>query len=297
MHAIKELRKRTGAPIGAVKKALDEEKGDMEAAIVYLRKIGASIAAKKAHRDASEGLIGIAISPDKSRASIIEVNSETDFVARTPQFVQLVNRLTESALNKGRVADCNTMISLDTQQLLEQDENKEMVLGAVSSLGENIVLKRANVMTLDSASGALFGYTHGSAGIGSGRIGALVALKGGTLNEAGPRMAMHIAAAAPSYISIGSIPPQDLERERSILLEAALAEQKAGDKPKPPAILERMAHGRLRKWYASSVLEEQEMLVDNPSYSGEPRAVKEFLKKETADSEIVAMCRMVVGEK
>lgn len=297
MDSIKELRKRTGAPIGAVKKALEQQNGDMDAAIDHLRKIGASLAAKKAHREASEGLIGIAILPDRSRASIVEVNSETDFVARTPQFTQLVKTFTESALQEKCVTGKTALISLDTEELLQRGENKEALLSAVSSLGENIVLKRANLMYVDSSSGALFGYTHGSTGRESGRIGALVAVKGGALDDAGPRLAMHIAAGAPSYVSIDSIPAKDLERERLILLQAAHAEQETGRRPKPAEVLEKIANGRLKKWYSSSVLEEQEMLVEDPSHSGKPRSVREYLRGEASNAEIIDMCRMVIGEK
>lgn len=297
MDSIKQLRKRTGAPIGAVKKALQEQSGDLEAAIDHLRKLGASMAAKKAHREASEGLVGIGISPDKTRACIIEVNSETDFVARTPQFGQLVRAISESALTNANSAKTGALTTLDTEELLSLSDNKALLLNAVSSLGENIVVKRASHMCIDKGEGSIFGYTHGSFGVGNGRIGALVALKGSVLNEAGQRLAMHIAAAAPSYIEIGSIPTEDLERERSILMEAAQAEQKPGGKPKPPAVLQKITDGRLKKWYSAVVLEEQEMLVETPSYSGKPRSVKEHLRSESNGSDVLQMCRLAVGER
>lgn len=297
MESIKELRKRTGAPIGAVKKALEEQSGDVEAAIDHLRKLGASLAAKKAHREASEGLISIAISPDKSRATIIEVNSETDFVARTPQFGELVRAISESTLQEEITGHSNPLTPLNTEEVLSLNDNKSMLLNAVSALGENIVLKRASHMCIDQGSGSIFEYTHGAIGMGNGRIGALVALKGCELDDAGQRLAMHIAAAAPRYVNIDSIPTEDLGRERSILTEAAQAEQKSGGKPKPPAVLQKIAEGRLKKWYSTVVLEEQEMLVETPSFSEKPRSVKEHLRRESGASDIISICRMVVGDK
>lgn len=297
MESIKQLRKRTGAPIGAVKKALQEQSGDLEAAIDHLRRLGASMAAKKAHREASEGLIGIGISPDKTQACIVEVSSETDFVARTPQFGQLVRAISESALTEVSSAKTGALITLDPEELLSLGDNKALLLNAVSSLGENIVVKRAAHLCVDTGDGSIFGYTHGSVGAGNGRIGVLVALKGAELGEVGHRLAMHIAAAAPSYIKTNSVQGEDLERERLVLMEAAQTDQKPGGKPKPPAVLQKIVGGRLKKWYSAVVLEEQEMLVETPSYSGKPRSVKEHLRSESKVSDILQMCRLAVGEK
>lgn len=296
MESIKELRKRTGAPIAAVKEALEEQNGNIEAAIDHLRKLGANIAAKKAHRDASEGLVGIAIAPDRSRATIIEVNSETDFVARTPQFGELVSAISETSLQDAMDSSIDTVRALSTDEVLNLSDNKSKLLDAISSLGENIVLKRATQMSIDSDSGSIFGYTHGSVSVGNGRIGALVALKGNDLSEVGQRLAMHVAAAAPNYITIESIPEKDLKREHSILMEAAQAENPGG-KPKSQTLLQKIADGRLKKWYSAVVLEEQEMLVETPSFTDKPRSVKEHLRQESGAENIVGMCRMVVGDR
>jgi len=297
MDSIKELRKRTGAPIGAVKNALEEQSGDIEAAIDHLRKLGATMAAKKAHREASEGLVGIVISDDSSKAVILELNSETDFVARTPQFGSVVQSLTNSLICAPSASNDSLLKELDVEDVLNVDGNRSVLSGAVSSLGENIVLKRVSSMRVQRGQGSIFGYVHGSLGDGSGRIGVLVALEGTDVNEVGRRIAMHIAAASPGYVSSDAIPAKDIEKERSILMEAARTEQKPGSKPKPQAVLERMADGRMKKWMSSVVLEEQEMLVEGSSYAGKPRSVKASLASENEKAKVLGFARFEVGEK
>lgn len=297
MESIKELRRRTGAPIGAVKKALEEQQGDMDGAIEHLRKLGASIAAKKANREASEGLIGIAISEDKSKATIAELNSETDFVARTEQFGDLLRIISSSALDMNFSKDVDTVLSIDPEELLGVDENKQNILNAVSALGENIVLKRSACIQVKTSPGAIYGYVHGAVGARNGKIGVLVALSGENTKELGPRLAMHVAAAAPTYTTIEDVPVQVLEKEREILLQAAIAEQKPGAKEKPVSVLEKIAEGRLKKWYSTSVLSEQEMLVEPDSYTGKPRTVAAHIKAEAEGVSVVDVCRFAVGEK
>lgn len=298
IEAVKELRRRTGAPVGAVKKALEDQSGDLQAAIDHLRKLGASMAAKKAHREASEGLIGITISPDSTKASIVELNAETDFVARTAQFGELLRSISKSAMAGMDLRDGNSVAEIDPNQLLDADDNKAYLLNAVSSLGENIVLKRASCMQIKDSPGAIFGYVHNAVGEYNGSIGALVALKGEDLEkEVGHRLAMHVAAAAPSYIAIESIPEKDVAKEREILIQAARAEQKPGMKEKSAAVLEKIAEGRLKKWFSGTVLYKQEMLVEPSSYNGSPRTVSEYLATEAKNAEILGVCRFAVGEK
>lgn len=297
LQSIKELRQRTGAPIGAVKKALEEQSGDLEAAVDHLRKLGASMAAKKAHREASEGLVGICISDDRKSASIVELNSETDFVARTPQFGQLLEAISRSALSHTSDCAAGLGVAICPKHLLDTDDNQGLLLNAISSLGENIVLKRAYGMHIADNDGAIFGYIHGSVGAGNGRIGTLLALEGKNISEVGPRLAMHIAAASPSYTSLDSVPAEDVEREREILVEAAKAEQKPGAKEKPLAVLKKIVDGRLDKWYSATVLSEQEMLIESSSYSGKPRTVSRYLAAESKGAKVLDLCRFAVGEK
>lgn len=297
MESIKELRKRTGAPIGTVKKALLEKSGDLEAAIDHLRKLGANMAAKKAHREASEGLVGIAISEDKKTAAMVELNSETDFVARTSQFQQVLSNITISTLNSPHSTQMNGLTVFDTKELLNMNGNMDLLSTAVSSLGENIVLRRACRVVIAEGSGAIFGYAHGTANESNGKIGALTALKGSDLEDTGKRVAMHVAAGAPDYISVQSIPDDDLEKERTILIEAIEAERNPGDKPKSPAILQKITDGRIKKWYSTVVLEEQEMLVETPAFSGKPRSVAQHLAAECHGAKVLAIARFAVGEK
>lgn len=297
VDAIRELRRRTGAPIGAVKKALVQQEGDLESAIDFLRKLGASMVAKKAHREASEGLIGIAISGDRTSAAVVELNCETDFVARTPQFQHVVNAIAESALTRNAGSSSCEVTYLDPDTLLSVDENKDAICAAVSSLGENIVLKQGMRISLEKGKGSVFGYTHGAVGNGNGRIGVLVAVDGSGLEAVGPRLAMHIAAASPRYISIGSIPPEESARERSVLLDTLQSESKLSGKPKPVAILEKIVEGRLKKWYSSVVLDEQEMLVEAPFFSGKPRTVQQYIASEAGGGKVLSMARLSIGGK
>lgn len=297
MDSIKELRKRTGAPIGAVKDALQEQSGDIDAAIDHLRKVGATMVAKKAHRLASEGLISISISPDKTKAAIVELNSETDFVARTPQFGQLIQSITQSALSCDSQASSDTLIPIDVDRLLAMNGNNDMLSSAVSSLGENIVLRRASLLNVNQPSTSIFGYVHGTIRENSGKIGVLVAMQGTQLDIAGPRVAMHITAAAPSYINLESVPEADIEKERAVLIEVAKAEQNSDAKPKPAGVLERIADGRLKKWFSEVILEQQEMLVEGGSYTGKPRSVSLAMEKEFSGAKVVQFARFAVGDK
>lgn len=299
IDAIRELRQRTGAPIAAVKSALEEESGDIGAAIDHLRKLGASLAAKKSSREAADGLVGIALSQDGLEAAIVELSSETDFVARTPQFGELLRSLTQSALlgAKQTALEKGTE-SISVPELLAVGDNAAGIQGAVASLGENIQLRRAAFMRLPKGLGGVFGYVHGSTGESTGRIGVLVALEGTVaVQSAGKRAAMHIAAAFPEFLSKRSIPANVVEKEREILLEAARADQKPGSKPRPDDILRRIADGRMEKWYSQVSLEDQEMLVEVNGFSGKPRPVVDSLRDECADAKLIAFCRFAIGGK
>lgn len=292
LDSIKRLRSRTGAPINAVKQALEAQSGDIEAAFDHLRKMGASMVAKKAHREASQGLISVSVAPDRKSAALVELNSETDFVARTPQFAQLINSLVSSALQYER-QDSSGLFALQTDRLLAINDLSDQLSDAVSSLGENIVLKRASLLQVDPTS-SIFGYVHGKVSDNNGTIGVLAALDGDDVEELGPRIAMHIAAAVPSYLSVASVPEAHLEKERQLLMEAAKSQ--SASKPKPEKVLNMIAEGKLRKWYSEVVLEEQEMLVET-SHQGKPRSVSKAIKADAPGAEILQFARFAVGEK
>lgn len=300
VDSIRQLRQRTGAPIAAVKSALLAEQGDEEAAFDHLRKLGANLAAKRADREASEGLIAIQFSEDRTLASIVELNSETDFVARTERFSDLITSISKSALNhsaaysKGN--NNSIVIDLDTDELVAADHNVEKISDAVAALGENIRLRRVSLMKAPD-NGGVFGYVHGGISAGAGRIGVLVALEGESdgLQAAATRAAMHVAAASPMYLNRTAVPADVVAKEEAILLEAARADVKPGAKPKPNDILMRIVQGRMRKWYQQVVCEEQEMMVECADYSGSPRTVIESLRQDCPTAKLAAFTRFAIS--
>lgn len=250
--------------------------------------------AKKAHRDTTQGLVSIAFSADKRKAAIVEMNSETDFVARTPQFKKLIQSMANSALSTD-LSISQSVTSLQHQDLLT-GENKDLLSDAISVLGENIVLRRASIIQVPEHSGCLHSYIHGIADDNSGKIGVLVALKGSNTEDIGKRLAMHIAAAAPKYLTSDRVPPAHVEKEHSILIEAAKAEQKPGSKAKSPKIFEHIADGRLKKWFSEVALLQQEMLVEDQTYGGKPRSVFASMRAASEDGAITEFLRFSVNE-
>lgn len=302
MAAIKALRGRTGAPIKAVKDALEAENGDQKRALEYLRKLGAALAANRAHRNANDGVVSIAISPDGRSGAAIELCSETDFVARTPQFTALAATFARNALGVNSANSPQGVArNLPIDQLLSIDKGEDKLAEATTALGEKIELRRVITLTAgDESNGLVFGYLHRNVGEGCGKIGVLVALKGNenNLSSAGRRVAMHVAAASPKFARIkgvGGVPQDVLSKEREILFEAARAEMIAADKPKPDSVLQKVVDGRIRKWFSETVLEEQEMLVEVEGFNGKPRSVLKSLQEESNGALISDYVRLEVG--
>lgn len=249
---VKELRDKTGAGMMDCKAALAETGGDMEAAIDWLRTKGLAKAAKKAGRVAAEGLIGLA--SGAKEAALVEVNSETDFVARNPQFQEMVGAVAAAALkvkvDLGKLSDA----TYGTGKATVADTIKEMI----GSIGENMTLRRASY--LSAAKGAVASYMHNTIAPGLGKIGVIVALDStgdaGKLAGFGRQVAMHIAAANPQAVDVASLDPAAVSRERAILTEQA----KESGKPAP--VIEKMVEGRLRKFYEEVVLLEQSFVHD-----------------------------------
>ena len=254
---VKELREKSGAGMMDCKKALSETEGDFEAAVDWLRKKGLSVAAKKSGRIAAEGLIGVALSDQKG--VLLEVNAETDFVARNPQFQQFVLSLSKIGLEHSDSVDALMAANFEDKTHSVSDE----LTNQIATIGENISIRRVQAVSLGS--GVVSGYIHGSAeGSGGklGRIGVLVGLETEVDNleevqNLGRQIAMHIAAARPQFLTVEEISEADLERERKILTEQALAEGR------PPEIVEKMVTGRMRKFHAEVVLLEQTFIMDN----------------------------------
>lgn len=250
---VKELRDKTGAGMMDCKKALTENNGDVDAAVDWLRTKGLAAAQKKAGRVAADGLIGVAVS-DKSGA-VVEVNAETDFVARNEQFQGFVRTVADLAL-----ANDGDLDAVMTSGYPGEDRTvAEQITHLVATIGENMNVRRA--ASIGVSAGHVAAYIHNAAGEGLGKIGVLVALESDAepakLAELGKQIAMHIAAAAPRALNREGLDQEDVRRERDILAEKAKASGK------PDNIVEKMVEGGLRKFYQEAVLLEQVFVVDN----------------------------------
>ncbi len=281
---VKDLREKTGAGMMDCKKALAETAGDIDSAIDWLRKKGIAAAAKKASRVAAEGLVGVAGAV--SRAAVIEVNAETDFVARNAIFQQFVRTVAELALSgTGDIEALKALAYLETGRTVAEE-----LIHLVATIGENIQIRRAHVLSVSD--GIVASYVHNAVALGIGRIGVLVALESAGdkagLAELGRQIAMHVAAAAPQFLDIASVDETALDRERAILAEQARVSGK------PDAIIAKMVEGRLRKYYGEVVLLEQISVID-----GENRVAKVIetaAKVIGAPIQVASFVRFVLGE-
>jgi len=271
---VKELREKTGVGMMDCKTALKENNGDIEASIDWLRTKGIAKAAKKEGRIASEGLI--AVESVENIASIIEVNSETDFVARNEDFQNIVKKLSTLSIESESVDDL-----LEKKLDEEGISVKEYITEMIASIGENINLRRTNKISITN--GVISSYIHSQVSDGMGKIGVIVGLESEAdkeqLEDLGKKIAMHIAATNPISISIDNIPEDVLEREKNILAE------EARESGKPEEIIEKMTEGRLKKYYQESVLLEQIFVVDGESKISDilnsldkPVKIKEFIR-------------------
>jgi elongation factor Ts len=252
---VKELREKTGAGMMDCKRALGETGGDIEGAVDWLRKKGLAAAAKKAGRVAAEGLVGVATRG--GAVAVVEVNSETDFVARNDLFQGFVRTVAGLAVaTNGDVEALREAAYPGTGRTVGAELTE-----LVARIGENLVLRRSQRLAVDK--GLVASYMHNSLAPGLGKIGVLVALEseadGEALAALGRQLAMHVAAATPLYLDTASVPGSALDRERDVLREQARASGK------DEAIVERMVEGRLRKFYEETVLLEQIFVVDGES--------------------------------
>jgi elongation factor Ts len=251
--AVKELRERTGAGMMDCKKALSETKGDMEAAIDWLRTKGLAAAAKKAGRTAAEGLVGVMTAG--STGAILEVNAETDFVARNDKFQDYIRKALHIALKHG-----DNLATLAAAPYSDTGRNVADELShLIAVIGENMALRRAKVLKVKQ--GVVAAYIHNAIQPGMGRTGVLVALESAgdpvRLETLGKHIAMHVAAAAPQAAAVDELDPEIIERERKIFSEQARASGKKEE------FIEKMIEGRLRKFYEEVVLLEQIYLIDD----------------------------------
>lgn len=249
--AVKELREKSGAGMMDCKKALTETNGDLEAASDWLRSKGLAAAAKKSSRTAAEGLVGIAVAGTKGVA--VEVNSQTDFVAKNEIFQGFVREVTAVALEKG-----DDIEALKAAQLPQGGTVEEVLTNNISTIGENQVLRRAK--KVEVANGAVIPYVHNAAAPGLGKIGVLVALESDAgvdvLEPLGKQVAMHIAAAFPLALDETGLDQETLERERQI------ATEKAAESGKPADIIAKMVEGAVKKFAKENALLSQLFVMD-----------------------------------
>lgn len=252
---VKKLRDRSGAGMMDCKRALGETDGDVEAAIDWLRKNGLAAAAKKAGRVASDGLIGISV--EDGVGAMVEINTETDFVARNEAFQDAVRTIAGLAIESGE--DIEKLGA--TAYPGGTGTTVEKITDLVSTIGENIQLRRAAKLSVDQ--GVVASYVHGAVATSLGRIGVLVAIESAGDREKlavlGKQLAMHIAAARPEAVSKDDISATTIERERGVLTEQARASGK------PDNVIEKMVEGRLRKYFEEIALLEQVFVVDGES--------------------------------
>jgi elongation factor Ts len=280
--AVKELRDKTGAGMMDCKAALTETKGDIEAAVDWLRKKGLSKAAKKAGRVAAEGLVGIAV--EGKKGVVVEVNSETDFVARNDHFQGLVKLIAQVAMHNG---DDVAKIKAAKAGAATVDE---AIASAIATIGENMTLRRAASITVNE--GVVAQYMHGAISDGLGKIGVLVALesKGDAteLNRIGRMVAMHVAAANPLAVESKDIDASTIERERGVLSEKARASGK------PDNVIEKIVDSGLKSFYKEVSLVDQPFVHD-PSKSV-AQALKEAEGKAGGPIAIKGFIRFALGE-
>jgi elongation factor Ts len=262
--SVKQLRERTGAGMMECKKALVETHGDLDAAADLMRKSGLAKADKKASRIAAEGTV--AVEREGLSAVLVEVNCETDFVARSDEFQSFARDLARAALHKSAASLEDLLAQADGSASFEERRR-----ALIAKIGENISVRRFARVTAPTALGT---YVHGT------RIGTLVALKGG--DDALARdLAMHVAAAKPDYIDASGVPPDVLNKERQFLID------QSKDEKKPPEIIAKMVEGRLRKYLAEITL------VGQPFVKDPDTSVEKLLNKSAA--KVVEFVRYEVG--
>ena len=281
--SVKELRERTGAGMMDCKKALAETNGDMEAAVDWLRAKGLSAAAKKAGRTAAEGLVGVAV--EGSKGAVVEVNSETDFVAKNEQFQDFVKNVAELALASGDDIEAMKAAAYPGGGTVE-----EKLTDNIATIGENQSLRRAAL--LEVAQGAVVSYVHNAAAPNMGKIGVLVALESSApadkLQALGKQLAMHIAAANPLALNSEDLDPALIERERAIAVE------KATESGKPANIVEKMVEGSMAKFCKEHSLVSQLFVMDNKTPVSD--VVAAASKDAGAPVELKGFVRFQLGE-
>jgi elongation factor Ts len=280
---VKDLREKTGAGMMDCKNALSETDGNIEQAIDWLRKKGLAKAAKKSGRVAAEGLVGVAVKANLG--VVVEVNSETDFVARNHDFQALVRGVLAVALDRAPDVDAEKVLSAHYP---DGGAVSEAIANAIATIGENMTLRRAQ--SLDAAEGAIGQYVHGTIAEGLGRIGVIVALKSAgdrdSLAALGRQVAMHVAAASPVALDAAGLDPATVERERAVL-----AGKNAG---KPAKVLDKIIESGLKTYYKEVCLLDQAYVHDPAKTVAQ--AIKEAEKTVGAPIAVAGFVRYALGE-
>lgn len=279
---VKELREKSGAGMMDCKTALSESGGDMEAAVDWLRTKGLAKAAKKAGRVAAEGLVGVAA--DGGKAAVIELNSETDFVARNEGFQELVTKVAKAAVGTDGSVEAVSATDLDGKSV------SDAITDAIATIGENMTLRRSALLAVNE--GVVSVYVHGKVAEGLGKIGVLVALESSgdqaKLDALGRQIAMHVAATSPLALNVAELDQAVVEREKSVFSE------QARESGKPDNIIEKMVEGRLRKFYEEVTLEKQAFVI-NPDQTVE-QAVDALAKELGTEVKLSGFVRFALGE-
>jgi elongation factor Ts len=281
---VKQLREQTAAGMMDCKRALSETGGDLEAATDWLRKKGLAAAAKKAGRVASDGLVAVTVAG--TRGAVVEVNAETDFVARNEDFQALVRSIAERAPDAA--GDLDRLLQAEIAS--SGKSVADTVTDAIARIGENISVRRTAVV--DVGQGVVGAYVHGQLSPGLGKIGVLVGVESAgdpeLLATLGKQLAMHVAAARPLSVSVDRLDPATLARERAIYADQA---RQTG---KPDNIVEKIVEGRVRKYYEEAVLLEQDFVVD-PDLKVKA-AIERAAKEAGSPIEISGFVRYALGE-
>ena len=280
---VKELRDKTGAGMMDAKTALTENGGDMEKAVDWLRTKGLAKAAKKAGRTAAEGLVAVACSG--TSGALVEVNAETDFVARNDKFQAFAKKVGEIALNAGGDVEKLAAAPYEGGKSVQ-----ETLTALIATIGENMSLRRT--ASLSVSSGVVASYIHNATSDGLGKIGVLVALEStgdaAKLDALGKQIAMHIAAVNPAYLDSSSVDPEALEREKNVIRETAK------EQGKPADIIEKMLEGRVRKYYEEVCLMEQVFVMDGETKVS--KVVENAAKDVGAPVKLAGFVRFQLGE-
>lgn len=283
---VKELRDTSGAGMMDCKRALQENDGNVEAAIDWLRTKGLSKAAKKADRVAAEGLVAIAVRNEGAgmTAAAIELNAETDFVARNELFQNAARKAAQAAL------DADGVEAIAAAKTTDGETVGDVITNLIATIGENMLLRRSARFSV--AEGAIASYVHNAIAPDLGRIGVLVALEGAgdqaKLQELGRKIAMHVAATNPLSLSVDDLDPAAVDKERAIFTEQALASGK------PAGVVEKMVEGRIRKFYEEVILLKQAFVM-NPDQTIE-QLVEQTGKELGSSLKVKGFVRLALGE-